>query len=317
MQAINDVENWIGKRPIAFGEALFDVFPDGTQVLGGAPLNIAWHLKGFGLDPILITRVGKDKNGRRIIQRMERWGLDLSGLQVDPNHRTGTVKISASGLLDGTHEFVIPPNQAFDFINVRAAKAVASKLDGTILYHGSLAVRSVASRRALDALLCNREISVFMDVNLDVDPNNIWWGAKNPSQMLHRARWLKLSDVELGMLTTSQGLQGKNLAQKALELQDEYSIELMVVTCGAKGAFAMLRNGEMYKVKPSTETDVVDTVGAGDAFNAVVLLGLIKGWELQQILDRAQEFASTICSVRGATLDNHKDYIRATAYFTD
>ncbi len=80
--------------PVIFGEVLFDRFPDGNSVLGGAPFNVAWHLQAFGARPLLISSVGDDELGAEIRQTMQDWGMDDSGLQTDAAHPTGTVEVS-------------------------------------------------------------------------------------------------------------------------------------------------------------------------------------------------------------------------------
>ena len=80
-------------QPLIFGEVLFDRFPDGSEVLGGAPFNVAWHLQGFGLRPRLISRIGEDRAGRRVVEAMDRWGLDTAGVQRDLRRPTGAVDI--------------------------------------------------------------------------------------------------------------------------------------------------------------------------------------------------------------------------------
>ncbi len=47
-----------------FGEVLFDCFPNGKQVLGGAPFNVAWHLQALGDDPTFISQIGDDTLGK-------------------------------------------------------------------------------------------------------------------------------------------------------------------------------------------------------------------------------------------------------------
>ena len=65
-----------------FGEVLFDHFPDGRRVLGGAPFNVAWHLQAFGKRPHLISRVGDDAEGQEIRTAMRDWGMSEAGLQT-------------------------------------------------------------------------------------------------------------------------------------------------------------------------------------------------------------------------------------------
>ncbi len=84
-------------RITVFGEVLFDCFPGGEQVLGGAPFNVAWHLQAFGQRPRFVSRVGEDEAGRRIRRAMSDWGMDTDDLQRDPRHATGQVQITFSG----------------------------------------------------------------------------------------------------------------------------------------------------------------------------------------------------------------------------
>ena len=82
-------------RPLIFGEVLFDHFPDGTAVLGGAPFNVAWHLHAFGLRPLMISRIGNDELGGRVQEAMQKWGMDCSGMQIRHcTHPTGTVQVT-------------------------------------------------------------------------------------------------------------------------------------------------------------------------------------------------------------------------------
>ena len=85
------------RRPLIFGEVLFDAFPDGSRVLGGAPFNVAWHLRALGLDPLLVSRVGADGAGDEVLRAMHDWQLDVSGVQRDPNHPTGRVPVTLEG----------------------------------------------------------------------------------------------------------------------------------------------------------------------------------------------------------------------------
>ena len=77
-----------------FGEVLMDQFPDGQQILGGAPFNVAWHLQAFGQHPCFISRVGNDAMGESIRQAMGDWGMSIENVQVDHYHPTCTVEVT-------------------------------------------------------------------------------------------------------------------------------------------------------------------------------------------------------------------------------
>ena len=75
---------------------------------------------------------------------------------------------------------------------------------------------------------------------------------------------------------------------------------MIVHTCGAEGAQLKSKNGCQYQIKPEPGINVIDTVGAGDAFSSIILLGLLKQWPVTLMLQRAQDFASAIVDIRGA-----------------
>ena len=287
-------------RPVIFGEVLFDRFPDGTNVLGGAPFNVAWHLQGFGLDPLLISRVGEDEAGRHILQSMQAWGMDIQGIQTDDSHPTGSVVVEFD---QNGHRFSILPDQAYDHIDQSKMADTLASIPMALLYHGTLIRREARSREALDALLSQTRQSVFVDINL----REPWWKESDLSQIFKQARWAKINDEELKVISRGLGYTG-DLPQTARQLQQDFNLELLIVTLGAEGAIA-LHGGDMVdSTTPEKALAVVDTVGAGDAFSSVVLLGLLKKWTIQQTLHRAQIFASIICTRRGATVDDNSLY---------
>ncbi len=284
--------------PCVFGEVLFDRFPDGSEVLGGAPFNVAWNLQAFGSRPIFISRVGEDELGNKIRTQMQHWKMDTSGLQTDNKHATGTVDIT---LHNNEPTFDIVANSAYDHIAADAMPA----LQASMIYHGSLALRDDNNRSALRSLKQRTQANVFMDVNLR-DP---WWKTQDLHGMMSGSRWVKLNENELAMLAN----EGENLHEQAIYLAEKFSLELVIVTLGREGAFALSADAGMHRVRPTANIDIVDTVGAGDAFASVCMLGIENNWEISQMLERAQQFASAIVGIRGATTDAlefYKPFVR-------
>jgi fructokinase len=274
-------------RPVLFGEVLFDHFPDGSLVLGGAPFNVAWHLQAFGAAPLLISRVGRDPLGERIRTAMGGWGMDEQGLQLDQPHPTGTVEVR---IRDGEPSFDILPERAYDFID---ANALPPLQGSALVYHGSLALRGACNRRALEQILRACAAPVFLDVNLRPP----WWDAELLQSLLERARWVKLNEAELGLLAPA----GPDVEQRAAALLEVHGLAWVLVTLGAAGALAIDGQGRVHRAAPAPALRVMDTVGAGDAFAAVTLLGLLRGWDLATVLARAQAFAGGVVEIRGAT----------------
>jgi len=290
-------------RPLIFGEVLFDHFPDGSRVLGGAPFNVAWHLQGLGGAPLLVSRIGDDDPGREVLRAMSDWGMDTAGIQIDAERPTGTVTVEIER---GEPRFEILPDQAYDRIDGETALAARGRDSFSLLYHGTLALRSAGASAAVDGLLEHTGAAAFVDVNLR-DP---WWRGEALPGLVRRARWVKLNEAELAHLARHAGTklvagQEEVVAEKLRELFD---IDLLVVTRGERGAQAVDTDGRAVLVAPVADLEVVDTVGAGDALASVVIFGLLEGWPVPEILERAQLLASRICGIRGATAPDPRLY---------
>jgi fructokinase len=141
---------------------------------------------------------------------------------------------------------------------------------------------------------------VFLDINLRPP----WWERGAAERMLGRTDWLKLNEHELVELLGSN----VEVQAGALAMAEQYGLSMVIVTEGEKGARVYSAAGETFVVKPEAVTRVVDTVGAGDAFTSVCLLGLLQRWDMQQTVQRAQSFASAVVGVRGATIAERAFY---------
>lgn len=276
------------RRPVVFGEVLFDVFPDGHRVLGGAPFNVAWHLAALGADPLFVSRVGDDAAGEEVAAAMAGRGLSADGLQRDPERPTGRVEVTLDEA--GAPSYEIVRDRAWDAIDPGAAeRAVAAGGPAALVYHGTLAARSERSAAALERLIAAARAPVFVDVNLRPP----FWSPPAVERMLDRARRVKLNQDELGELAGSGALAA------ARRLCARHRLELLVVTRGAAGALAVAADGSVLD-RPAPRVEAVDTVGAGDAFAAVLILGRLHGWPLAASLERAAEMAAAVCRIRGA-----------------
>ncbi len=282
-------------RPVMFGEVLFDMFPDGSLVLGGAPFNVAWHLQAFGLEPLMISRVGADALGRQVCSSMLEWGMDRSGMQIDSAHPTGSVTVSFN---DGEPEFDIVSNRAYDYIDRYALPPYWTTRP---LYYGTLAMRNQVSRETLWELKNNSEGYSFMDVNLRPP----WWSQDDVMRAMQGASCIKVNQNELNQIVQ----KGTSVESKAEWILANISPQSVLVTQGRDGAIIFLSDGSRSRVAPKPALKVIDTVGAGDAFSAVMLMGQIKEWRIDLTLERAQSFASAIVGVRGAVV-NDKEFYR-------
>lgn len=272
---------------VVFGEVLFDNFPNGQQVLGGAPFNVAWHLQALGDSPILVSRVGKDHSGERVVQAMADWGMTTSELQVDPVRPTGQVEVHFSS--DEPH-YEIVVNSAYDFI---AADNLPALPDDSLLYHGTLALRSEVSRLALERMVQGSNAQIFLDVNLRAP----WWDKELVFECLSRAHWAKMNEDELTLLDEKE----RPLEEAMSHLQERFGLQHLIVTRGARGGLVRTCDGSFYSAPSGQNSTTVDTVGAGDAYSAVYIHGLLHDWPLETILECAQAFAGKVVTMRGAT----------------
>jgi fructokinase len=281
------------KRPVIFGEVLFDRFPDGSAVLGGAPFNVAWNLQAFGQAPLLVSRVGDDALGEQIRNVMTDWSLDTRYLQTDVSHPTGSVNVSFSG---GEPSYDIVAASAWDFLEPADLPAPD---EASLFYHGSLALRSTVARQTFRSLVRQLRVPRFVDVNLRAP----WWQRQEVLDIITDATWVKLNEHELALL----GVAGQSDKAASEALRQRYGLQGLIVTRGSQGA-ELLGSDERIYVAPEKAMRVVDTVGAGDAFASVILLGLLQQWPLQISLERAQAFASAVVGLRGATIPDKRFY---------
>ena len=280
-------------NPIAiFGEVLFDQFPDGQHILGGAPFNVAWHLQAFAQQACFISRIGNDPNAAKIRSAMSAWGMACAQVQTDNTHPTGVVQIT---LNDGQPSYHILDRQAYDFIAPPATPQALS-----CIYHGTLAVRHSTSAQTLRGLLAAHPGPVFVDVNL----REPWWQASEVNAWLTGADWVKLNEEELWLLAPA----ATDLKDTMQAFVKQHQLTVLVVTRGSQGAVAITAQGEWLEVSPHGKIKIADTVGAGDAFASVLLLGLHHGWPLSQTMARAQDFASAIVTQKGATVQDKQFY---------
>lgn len=285
---------------VLFGEVLADIFPD-RSVLGGAPFNVARHLKAFGQNPVLITRLGNDSLRDEVLQVMAQNEMETVGIQCDNNYPTGQVQVH---LENGGHRFEILPMQAYDFIHPAVVRMITLSVHPALVYYGTLAQRHEISRRALKTLLRSCDAAKLLDINL----REPWYDEKTLRQSLKYADIVKLNDDELEVMAEMFGLSESNSESRVRKLMHRFDLDQAVVTCGDEGAWQMDRGGRIVEAAVHNPiTSLVDTVGAGDGFAAVWILGALLHWPMARTLERANAFAAAICEIRGA-IPEHADF---------
>ena len=279
-------------RILSIGETLWDLLPSGRKV-GGAPANFAFHCMQLGADVRILSRVGNDDLGRELIEFYRALGLSTELIETDATAPTGTVGVELSE--DGQPKYTIHENVAWDKVeSTGTAVQFAQSVDA--IYFGSLAARSTATLQAIQTLVSQTKPSALrvLDLNLRdpfVDRNVI-------ESMLGLANILKLNDEELTRIAAMFEVSG-NTAEHADWFINSYGLKMLVLTCGSRGSRIFHEGKEHFC--DSRKVEVVDTVGAGDAFTAMVVVGLLSGWSIETINERANEIAAFVCAQSGAT----------------
>jgi len=279
-------------RVLGVGEILWDVFADGRRVLGGAPANFAYHAQGLGAQAAVISAIGADALGQEILAKLAGLGMETGGLAVLADRPTGTVTVALDA--DGKPSYVIHEGVAWDAIPwTEAAARLAATAD--VIGFGSLAQRSPTSRKTLRRVLAAAPpgcLKVF-DLNL----RQAYFSREVVQESLAAADVLKLNDEELPVVARLLGLAHGD--ERAMErLLNDYGLSLVALTRGSHGS--LLRSREARHEHPGEAVQVVDTVGAGDAFTAALAVGLRQGLDLATINGQANRLAAQVCAHAGA-----------------
>ena len=272
-----------------FGEMLWDVLPTGRQP-GGAPLNVAVHLHNFGLEALIISRVGHDDLGAELLAFVEAKGISTCYVQRGETHLTGVVKANVSDSMEVTYQIVKPV--AWDYIQYNAALSELVETAEAFVF-GSLAARQAPSRETLYRLLQQARLKVF-DVNLR-PPH---YSRDVVTYLLKQADVVKLNHHELAEI---MGWFGTSADEKtALRwLAERFGLQAVCVTKGADGA-ALWVGQQLYR-SPGIAVQVQDTIGSGDAFLAALLRGWLAGQAPADYLAFACAAGSLVASYQGAT----------------
>ena len=282
-------------RIVVLGEVLYDVFPDRKTVLGGAPFNVSWGLCALGLNPYLVSCVGNDSRGLEALAKMKAWGMGTSGIRIDSKHSTGVVEMSIEA---GEPSYLIERDSALDYLNLDTIPECA------LLYHGSLALRGDANRKAFQRILEDPSIKRFFDVNLRSPDYSITY----VKSLLKGAYWVKMNLEELAVLIGEPSLDFDDCESQIDQMLSSYSIENFILTAGEQGAIIKGMVGRSVVGPAPKGVDILDTVGAGDAFSCVSIYGALQDYLSERIINEASLFASKVCGIRGAISEDPEFY---------
>ncbi|PLX48145.1 MAG: carbohydrate kinase [Desulfobulbaceae bacterium] len=275
---------------VSIGEIVWDQFPE-RRVLGGAPLNVAYHLQARGLQVLAASRIGDDDLGRETLAKVREIGLSPEAIQIDDRRPTGRVVVSMAS--DSEPSFDIKKPAAWDHIQ---ASEVERLLAGRPfhLVCGTLAQRQPESRQAIRRLWRQAD-TIFYDVNLRPP----YTPMAHVRESLAAARVVKVNSDELRQLNAALVGRRGSEEEVAAALLQAFDLQLLAVTRGSDGA--LLVNRHQSCAHPGFPVTVADTVGSGDAFFAGIIAGFLAGDSLAHCLEEANRLGSYVASRPGAT----------------
>lgn len=282
----------MGPPIVGVGEVLWDLFPTGRQ-LGGAPFNFTFHCHQLGHPALMVSRVGADALGHEIRAAIHRLGLSDALVQEDVAHPTGTVAVAVDE--HGQPTFTITPDVAYDFLAWNA-DLEATFVQARAVCFGTLAQRHEVARATIrQALRAARQALIVYDVNL----RQHFFSREILEESLRSCTWAKLNEDELTVLRALLELAGTTASATLANLRWRFGVKLAALTRGANGCLVQTANEEMDV--PGVPVQVVDTVGAGDAFTAGLLVYGLEGRPLREAVPFANRLAARVAASAGGT----------------
>ena len=277
---------------LGVGEVLWDLLPDG-RVLGGAPCNFVFHCHQLGQRAAIVSRVGADQAGHDLRACLRAMGLTDEWIQTDPVHPTGSVSVM---LDDGQPRYTIHEQVAWDYLET--SQELDAALAGVhFVCFGTLMQRHAVSRATVQRLvrLANQQAIVLCDVNLRPP----FYTPEILEASLQLSRWVKLNQEELVLLRQLFALRGRGESGWLSALRQRFEIELVALTRGAAGCLIQTADDEISV--SGVKVNVVDTIGAGDAFTAALVCATLQGRELGLAASLANRYAALVTTQRGGT----------------
>ncbi|GAA4775431.1 5-dehydro-2-deoxygluconokinase [Microbacterium gilvum] len=288
---------------LAIGRLGVDIYPlqDGVgleqvetfgKYLGGTAGNVTVAVARYGHDSALVSRVGDDPFGRYLLAELARLGVDNRYVATDPSLNTPV-----------TFCEIFPPDD-FPLYFYREPKAPDMNVDAAqidldavraarILWFTTTGLSEEPSREAHHVALAARDRRQHTILDLDYRP--MFW--EDPSLATEQiAQVLGQVTVAVGNREECQVAVGETEPLRAADALLERGVEIAIVKQGPKGVLAKTRD-EVVEV-PVHAVDVINGLGAGDAFGGALCHGLLEGWGLERTLRFANVAGAVVASRR-------------------
>lgn len=278
------------KKIVGFGEALWDVFPEGRKI-GGAPANFAYHVAQWGLDSCAVSAIGNDELGDDIVRKFDENGLNYRLERVD--FPTGVVQVTLDE--NKVPSYNIKEGVAWDNIPMTPELETLAKNCRAVCF-GSLAQRSSVSRTTINAfvdLMPEDSLKIF-DINL----RQHYFSEEIVSNSMNKADILKINDEEIIVVAEMLNITGKSEKEICEVLLDRFALKMVILTCGEKGSYVLTPEESSWVDTP--KVSVVSTVGAGDSFTGTFIASILLGKTIRQAHEAAVRVSAYVCTCQGA-----------------
>ena len=288
---------------IGLGEILWDILPEGKE-LGGAPTNFAYYISKLGQIGIVASKVGNDSLGKEILGSMDKLNLNKKYIQIETNYPTGTVSVELNS--NGQPDYTIHRNVAWDFLDFNDSwKHLAIEAD--VICFGILAQRSSKSKNTISEFLRSARPEAIKLLDINIRQN--FYSKEVIEQSLKHSNILKLNTDELKIIrdlfTYSNN---KNEIDLCFEIINDFKLDLLCLTRGENGSLVL--NKKEYYEHTGYKVSVSDTIGAGDAFTAAMIVKYMKGKTLREISDLANRLGSWVSSQSGPTAELKPEIVK-------
>jgi fructokinase len=274
---------------ICFGEMLWDMLPTG-KMAGGAPMNVAIHLKNFGHNASIISRVGTDDLGKELLEFIDKNELDSQFIQQGQNHLTGVVKVNMDDKNNVSYKIVKPV--AWDYILLEEEVLNAVRNADCFVF-GSLSARSEQTFDTLKKLL---EVATTKVLDINLRPP--YYDKETIEFLLTKTDILKLNHLELDEIC-AWFFEANGMTEKLSQLSKMFNLRTICITLGEDGAM-LFNEGNIYR-SSGFEVEVADTIGSGDSFLACFIANFLNQENIEKTLQKACAVGALVAQNHGAT----------------
>lgn len=270
------------------------------KCFGGAPMNTLIGVSRLDSRAGAITAVGDDPFGQFLVDELNKNGVDTSRVKVKRGMRT-TISFVANEPKTGERTFIFYRRPWIRGTADSMLSIEDADLDyisrASILHVSGFSLSQNPSRKAVLSAVKHAKkmgVKVSFDPTLRVD---VWYSERTIRRLYSRV--LKMSDIATFSRKEAEFVFRTNSMEKAAKDALKCGVEVAVIKLGRDGALLETREGESMYL-PAFKVKALDTTGAGDGWNAGLIVGLLKGWELKKCVTVANAVGALVVTKLGA-----------------